>query len=108
MDERRGAQRHQTTQRRSGQIRAKRVYAQQVAEHFTAVRRAEQHRMLRHGVAIVLVVLAASVAFSHLLDHQNAFHLMSQQAVEDVLVGYPTALGLLIVAAIVAWPRERH
>jgi len=48
------------------------------------------------------------VAGTHLLDHQNAFHLLRRQVLEDLVVGYPTALLLLIAAAIVAWPREPH
>jgi hypothetical protein len=94
--------------RRRGKIRAKRVYAQQVAEGFAATRRADRHIAARRSIGISLAVLAGLVAFAHLLDHQNAFHIMSRQALEDVLVGYPTAMALLTIAAIVAWPRASH
>lgn len=107
--ERKASQRVRTRQRRQGEIRAKRVYNQRMADQrVIAARRSHRHRMWRKSAGIGLTVLAAAVAVFHLLDHQNAFHLMSQQVLEDILVGYPTAFGLLIVAAIVAWPKVSH
>jgi hypothetical protein len=73
-----------------------------------AARRSHRYLLVHRVAGITLAVLAALVAGSHLLDHQNAFHLLRQQALEDLVVGYPTALLLLIAAAVVAWPREAH
>jgi hypothetical protein len=46
-----------------------------------------------------------AVAGAHILTHQDLFHVTSP-GLEDLLIGYPTAGLLLIVAAIIAWPRH--
>jgi hypothetical protein len=95
--------------RRQRRVRAKRVYAQTLTDERVLSARRTHRNLLVHRVAgTALAVVAAVVAGTHLLDHQNAFHLLRRQVLEDLVVGYPTALLLLIAAAIVAWPREPH
>ena len=85
------------------------VYAPMLVDkRVVAARRPPRHRLARRVAGIALVVVAAIVAMSHLLDHQSACHLLSQQALEDVFVSYPIALVLPIVAEIVAWPKQAH
>ena len=47
-----------------------------------------------------LLGLAVTVAATHALDHGGAFHILSNQGLEDLTIGYPTA-GLLALGAVV-------
>lgn len=59
-----------------------------------------QYRRLRQRrrVAIVLFVLGPLVAAFHLLEHLNFVRLFNPH-LEDLLIGYPTAIVLLVVGA---------
>lgn len=76
------------------------------AEQAAAEQRAEELRLAfaRYRRTKVLgwslLGLAVMVALSHALDHGGAFHLFSDQGVEDLTIGYPTA-GLLALGTVV-------
>lgn len=54
--------------------------------------------LLRHWAAYVLISLGAVVALAHLGTHASAFGLRAA-ALEDLLVGYPTAAVLAVLGA---------
>ncbi len=56
-------------------------------------------RQRRRRFAVVLFVLGPLVAAFHLVEHLGFVRLFNPR-LEDVLIGYPTALGLLIVGGI--------
>lgn len=76
------------------------------AEKQAAEERATEMRLAfaRHRRTKVLgwslLGLAVMVAVSHALDHGGAFHIFSNQGLEDLTVGYPMA-GLLALGAVV-------
>lgn len=76
------------------------------AEKAAAEQRAEELRLAfaRHRRTKVLgwslLGLAVMVAVTHALDHGGAFHIFSDQGLEDLTIGYPTA-GLLALGAAV-------
>jgi len=65
-----------------------------------ARRRARAAYRRRRVLACGLIVLAALVAVSHLLEHAGIVQVMSP-GLQDVLIGYPTAAVLLVVAGVV-------
>lgn len=67
-------------------------------------RRYRSHRR-RRIVAWTLFVLAIVMAGSHVLEHFGAFQLMSP-GLQDLLIGWPMAIVIGIVAAIVAGTGE--
>lgn len=64
----------------------------------TAIQRFNRRRR-RRAVAVALFVLGPIIAFTHILEHLGTLKLMSP-ALEDVLIGWPTAILFLIVGGI--------
>lgn len=68
------------------------VTATTVHDRFTRRRR-------RRGIAIGLFVLAPVIAVTHMMEHLGSFQVMSPAA-QDIFIGWPMALMLLIVGGI--------
>lgn len=60
-------------------------------------------RRRRRAVALVMFALAAVVASTHVLEHAGALRLFNP-GLEDILIGFPTAFGLLVVGGIALGP----
>ena len=76
------------------------------------VRRSEVDKQLsgwskRRIASWSLAVLAALVAAQHLLAHAGWRPIPISMGWQDLLIGYPTAMVLLVVAAIVMDPNPR-
>jgi hypothetical protein len=58
-------------------------------------------RSRRHKAGIALIALAAAMAVVHALEHLGAFTLISPH-VDDLLLGWPMAILIAIVGAVIA------
>jgi cation transport ATPase len=69
-----------------------------------AMRRDYLSRQHHHIAAFVLWGVAVTLAVTHFLEHLNLFQVMSS-GLQDLLIGWPMAIVLALVAAIV-WGRD--
>lgn len=69
---------------------------ERMAAYALAVRRFERRRMVGWAVLVLGIV----IAIQHMLSHSEAFTLPISLSVQDILIGYPTAAGFALIAAI--------
>ena len=94
-------ERHEHRRRRRG--RDERARATEAAPDRAAALRAEfARRTRRRNTSIVLFAVAVVMAVAHFFEHMGVINLFSP-ALEDVLIGWPMA-GLLAVVAAVRLP----
>lgn len=72
----------------------------QAAQASAAAKAAWEHRQRRKVLAWVFFALAPIVIVTHMLEHVGVFQLYSA-GLEDLTIGYPTALLLLIAGGMV-------
>lgn len=94
--------REQNEQKRRQQADQTRAEQTQKAQAEAADRRRRYLRWRHRKIAAgTLFALAVIVAGTHMLEHLGAFQVMTP-GLQDLLIGYPTAAVLAVVAAIVA------
>jgi len=95
------SRRHRTDveHRRKAEKEDARARETRLAQEAAAFRADWQHKQRKKVLAYVLFVLAAIVVVTHVLEHVGVFQLFNP-GLEDLLIGYPTALLMLIAGAI--------
>lgn len=94
--------------RRRSEARAARAHAAHREQDDTVKRRlAWEKRRRRRFTSYGLMVLAVVIASSHLLEHLGVIELLPNPALQDLLIGYPTA-GVLLVIGLAMLPAERY
>lgn len=71
----------------------------QLSQEAAAFRAEWQRKKRMKVVAYVLFALAPIIVITHILEHVGVFQLFNPR-LEDLLIGYPTALVLLVLGAI--------
>lgn len=94
--------------RRRAEARAAQAHAVQRQQDEAAQRRSEwERRRRRRFLAYALMALGAIVGGSHVLEHAGAFRLLPNPALQDIILGYPTA-GVLVVVGLMMLPAQRY
>lgn len=70
-----------------------------LAQEAAAYRAQWQRKQRRKVLAYVLFALAPIIVITHILEHVGVFQLFNPR-LEDLLIGYPTALVMMVAGAI--------
>jgi cation transport ATPase len=67
-----------------------------------AVRQDFSQQRRRHAIALMMVILGVVIGVYHLFEHLEMVPAMTgTSSLDDLVVGWPMALGLAVVAAMV-------
>jgi hypothetical protein len=66
-----------------------------------------ERRQRRRYIAYGLMALGVLIAGTHLLEHAGAFQVIDNNALQDILIGYPTG-GILFVVGLALLPAQRY
>ena len=93
--------RAQRTARREWEKKAKRSWQDQKDAAGSEEDRRLLERRRRHSwIAYALLIGAAIVAASHVLEHLGAFNVLSSPRAEDIAVGFPTAAAMALIGLL--------
>ena len=94
--------------RRRGHRQATRAHAAVRQDEQAVQRRRDwERRQRRRYVAFALMGLGVLIAASHVLEHAGAFQLLGNEALQDILLGYPTG-GILFVIGLARLPAQKY
>ncbi len=100
--------REQREAKRRAKDQASRAHAARREQDEAAERRQEwEKRRNRSRTAYILMVVGVVVAGSHILEHLGVIRLLPNAALQDILIGYPTA-GVLVVLGLAMLPAQKY